>query len=129
MLCAGGRQGTGGVRPLTRIYLVGRAQACELGARGPECRDHLVTVGKSVVACCVDAPGCEEILGKGCARSEIGGRAEIGEEDFGPRPGAREHLIGGVAQLFEWLGEPNARQGFEGRRGWWRRPPRRHVEY
>src|SRR5215211_4559026 len=35
---------------LTRIDLVRRAQACELGARGFECRDHRVAGGKAVVA-------------------------------------------------------------------------------
>ena len=43
-------------------------------------------------------------------RREIGGRPEIGKEDFGPLAGRRQHAIGGIAQCFERFGEPHRRE-------------------
>src|SRR5262249_27591196 len=101
MTCAGVFQGCRSIGALAAVQLIRRAQARELGAGGLECLDHRVAGGEAVVAYCLDAAGGEQILGEGCARGEVGGRAEIGEEDFRPRAGAREHPIGSVAKLFE----------------------------
>ena len=61
----------------------------------------------------LDAAGLEEALGKGGARGEIGGRAEIGEEDFWPRAGALELVVRFVAQRLERRGQPHRRQRIE----------------
>src|SRR5262249_38154219 len=57
---------------LTRIHLVRRAQARELGARGFECLDHRVATGEAVVAGRLDAAGGEKILDEACPRGEVG---------------------------------------------------------
>src|SRR5262249_2602959 len=107
---------------LARIDLLRRAQAGELGARGSERLDHRVASGEAVVAGRLDAAGGEEILGEGCPRGEVGGPAEISEEDFRTRADARAHPIGSVAKRLERFGEANARQRFERQRGgWWQR--------
>ena len=79
-------------------------------------RDHLVAACEAVVTDRLDAAGFEEILGKARARGEVRRRAEIGEEDFRPRAGAREHAVGGIAQLLERLGEPDAWQRLDAAR-------------
>ena len=61
-----------------------------------------------------DAAGLEEILGKTRARGELRRRAKIGEEDFRPRPGFGQRLVGSLAQLFERLGKAKPRQRFGG---------------
>ena len=64
----------------------------------------------------LDAAGLEEILGKTRARGELRRRAEIGEEDFRPRSGFGQDLVGSLAQFFERLGKAKPRQRFGGYR-------------
>src|SRR5262245_8416734 len=78
----------------TRIDLVRRAQTCELGARGFECRDHRVARDKALVARRLDPAGREKALGEGRLRREIGRCAQVCDKNFRPSARVREHSIG-----------------------------------
>ena len=54
-------------------------------------------------------PAAKKFLAK-VARAVNSSRPQIGEENFRPRAGRRQHAVGCVAQGLEGFGEPNARQ-------------------
>ena len=86
MPCAGGLKGLRRRSGLRGIDLVGRAQAGQRRAGGLEGGGERRRIGKSFGIDRLDAAGLEKALGKGRARGEVGGRAEIGEKDLAARP-------------------------------------------
>ena len=59
-------------------------------------------------------PASKKFFANSVRAREVGELAEIGEEHLRPRAGRGQHAVGGVAQLLERLGEPDARQRREG---------------
>src|SRR5262252_9273076 len=104
MPCAGCLKGLGGICGLAGIDFVRGTHARDRRAGGPEGRGELRENKESLVVDGLDAAGLEEALGKGRARGEIGGGAEIGEEDFWPASGLVQDRIRLVAQRLERRG-------------------------
>src|SRR5262249_23624805 len=87
MPCAGCLKGLGGICGLAGIDLVRGTHARDRRAGRLEGRGELCEDKKSLVVDSLDAARLEKAFGKSSARGEIGGRAEIGEEDFWALPG------------------------------------------
>src|SRR5215470_13837004 len=104
MPCARSLKGLGGVCGLAGIDLVRGTQARNRRAGGLKGRGELCENKKSLVVDSLDAAGLEEAFCKGGARGEIGGSAEIGEEDFWALSGLLQDRIRFVAQRLEGRG-------------------------
>src|SRR5262245_21793725 len=81
MSAASGLQGLGGSDRLLSVDLVGGTEAGQLRTGGFIGRGEGGGIGKALGVDRFDPAGLEEALRKGRARGEIGGHAEIGEEN------------------------------------------------
>src|ERR1700740_1151197 len=121
----GGVRGGCRFRRLFPVDLVLRTEAGKLGAGGL-CRGRERGCdGKALAVDGLDPTAFEKALGKGRACREVGGAAEIGEEDTWPPAGCFKDLVGAVAQQLEPRRKPRRcqRRKTDGR--WRRRQPDR----
>src|SRR4051812_4209067 len=98
MPCARALKGPCGDNRMAGIGLVGGTQAGHCRARSAERGGKRSRVGKSPAVDGLDTAGLKEASCKRGAGREVGGRAEIGEEDFWPCPGLRQDGVRLVAQ-------------------------------
>src|SRR6202048_4715431 len=104
---ARGAQFLGGCARFARVNLIRRTQAGELGGRPSERCDHLTTFAEAGIGQSFDAAGLKQVAGEIRTRTEIGNHPETGKKYLGPCSGARTTRLGGMAQGFKRLGEPN----------------------